>query len=140
MNRRWGGLMTLIIGLRAPEGSRPRTIQTSKEKSREAIAARLEYLRRSLESPPQRELNQPRIAVRLQDLPKRTPRLDIRHRGIAEVRVVPYVKEVRREAHVLPLPDLEMLQERHIPVLLKRPMINIASQISEPGRAEVGIG
>ena len=54
--------------------------------------------------------------------------------------MVPQVKEVRREAHFLPLPDLEMLQERHIPILLERPVIEIAPQVPEARSAEIGIG
>src|SRR6201997_2951080 len=43
------------------------------------------------------------------------------------------------EAIIVPLPNLEMLEERHIPVLLERSVVDIAAEIAESGYAEVGI-
>ena len=67
------------------------------------------------------------------------PSLNVRHRGIREVRVIPDVEEVRREPHVLALADLEVLQERNVPVLLEWPVVNVSSQVSESRCAIVRI-
>src|ERR1017187_1063924 len=99
--------------------------------------------RAPLESPPQRELDQPWVAGGLGDFSEwtvrraRQIRLDVGHRWIPKVGVVPQVEEVGREAHFLPLPDLEMLQKRHIPVLLEWTVVKVAPQIPEPGDASV---
>src|SRR3989442_14170086 len=87
-----------------------------------------------LERVPQRELNQPWRANGARYLPEgrilqdsihtaRRPRcalkaFDIGHCRIAKVGVVPNVEEVRGEAQTLVLADLEILDQRKVPVLL----------------------
>ena len=46
--------------------------------------------------------------------------------------MVPEVEEVGSKAHLLPLSNLEVLQERHIPVLLERPVISITPRSPNP--------
>ncbi len=58
----------------------------------------------------------------------------------SEVRMIPQVKEVRSEAQVLSLGELEVLDEREIPVLLEGAAINISAEIAESSGAIVGIG
>ena len=57
--------------------------------------------------------------------------------GVRKVRMVPQVEEIRREPHLLVLANLEMLEERCIPVLLKRTVIEVAAQVAEAGRAAI---
>ena len=53
--------------------------------------------------------------------------------------MIPKIKEIGGEAHVLPLPDGEVFDEREIPILLERPAINIAPEVAKAGCAEVRI-
>jgi hypothetical protein len=54
--------------------------------------------------------------------------------------MVPDVEEIGAEPHILPLSNLEVLQERHIPVLLEGAVVKVASQIAECRCAEIRIG
>ena len=91
-----------------------------------------------LESIPQRELDQPRRSHRTGDSAEVAP-FHVGESRIGEVRVIPDVKEIRSEPQLLPLGNLEVLDQREIPVLLSRPAECVAAQISETGSAEVGI-
>src|SRR5437762_3496406 len=122
------GSGSVLCGKKKPGGSRPPVSNLQ-----------------SLKSPSQRELHQPRVPVRPYNLAERTASrigqvlLDIRHRGIGKVCMVPQVEEVSRKPNILPLPNPEVLQEGHIPVLLERSVIDVASQIAESRRAEIWI-
>src|ERR1700722_3448139 len=53
--------------------------------------------------------------------------------------MIPDIEEIRREAQLLPLRDAEILDQRKIPVLLERPTINIAPQVSKSRGAGIRI-
>ena len=84
-----------------------------------------------LERVAQGELNQARGTHRRNDLPERAGILYIINRGIGEVRVIPDVEKVRREPDILTLGDLEVLDEREVPVLLIRSTVDVAAQIAK---------
>src|SRR6201984_746069 len=92
------------------------------------------------ERPSQRKLDQPGRAGGLRNSAKGTGILDICLGGIGEIRVIPDVEEIGRESKRLPLGDPEVLDEREVPVLLKRSVINIPPKISEISGAEAGVG
>ena len=54
--------------------------------------------------------------------------------------MVPDIEEVRGEAEFLAFADLEILDQRSIPVLLERTVVEIAAKISETSGAVVRIG
>ena len=56
---------------------------------------------------------------------------NIADRRIGEVRVIPNVEEISREAEALPLRDLEILDEGEIPVLLVGSTIDVPAKIAE---------
>src|SRR5256885_2263671 len=58
-------------------------------------------------------------------------RFNIVDRRICEVRMVPNVEEISCEAEALPLRDLEILDEREVPVLLGRPAIDVPAEMAE---------
>src|SRR5579859_3481610 len=60
-------------------------------------------------------------------------------RGIAEVGVIPDIEEVGGEAQGLALGDVEIFDEREVPVLLAGTAEDVAAEIAEIGRAEVGV-
>jgi hypothetical protein len=91
-----------------------------------------------LEGVPQRELDQPRCSHRTGDFAE-VAAFHVSESRIGEVGVVPNVKEIRSEPQFLPLGNLEVLDHREVPVLLPWSAEGVASQISEAGRAEVGI-
>jgi hypothetical protein len=51
-----------------------------------------------------------------------------------EYRVVEDIEEVDPEQDLVPLPNMELLQEREIPVLLKKPAVDVSLTFSAPGR------
>src|ERR1700730_2465215 len=65
--------------------------------------------------------------------------LHVVDRWIAEVRVVPNVEEVGRKSQLLPLGQLDILDQRKIPVLLVRSAENVPAQIAEVCGAEVTV-
>src|SRR5678816_3911689 len=101
----------------------------------------------TLKGPAQRELDETRRAHGGKYLAERIIGIarigkigfDVGNRRVAEVRVVPDIKEVGGEAHRLPFRQAEFLQERKVPVLLEWPTINVPPQIAEVGGAEVVI-
>ena len=88
-----------------------------------------------LEGISQRELNQARSSDGRENLAERTVRepngFDVVDRWISEICVVPDVEEIRREMKALVLGDRESLNQRKIPVLLKRSAVNVAAEIAE---------
>src|SRR5205807_4903916 len=101
-----------------------------------------------LERVPQRELDQPRRAHGAGDFAERSGgqrlaggikrnALHVVDRWIAEVRVVPNVEEVGRKSQLLALGQLDILDQRKVPVLLVRSAKNIPAQIAEVCGAEV---
>src|SRR5579862_1445676 len=93
----------------------------------------------TLESIPQRELNQTRRAHGLRDPRECRGIFHVGLRRIGEVRMVPDVEEVGRKAEGLPLAEVEILDEREIPVLLVRPAIDVATKVAEIGCTEIWI-
>lgn len=53
--------------------------------------------------------------------------------------MIPQVEEVCGETQILPLGKSEALDQREIPVLLKRSSVDIAAETAEAGGAVVGI-
>src|SRR5208282_802781 len=51
-----------------------------------------------------------------------------------EHRVIEDVEEVSPEQDLVPLLNVELLEEREVPVLLKRPTVDVTLAISAPGR------
>ena len=90
-----------------------------------------------LERVTQRELNQPRRTYSGSDFAKSIGVFDVGLSWVCEVRVVPNVKEVSGEPKALPLCDLEVLEQRKVPVLLAWAAIDIASKVAEDGDAAV---
>src|ERR1700741_169674 len=90
----------------------------------------------TLESIPQRELNQARRAHGLRDPRERCRIFYVGLGRVGEVRVVPDVAEVRRKAKGLPLAETEVLDKREIPILLVRSPIDVATEIAEIRYAE----
>src|SRR6266478_356004 len=100
---------------------------------------------------PQRELDQPRRAHGAGDFAERPGRerlpgdlivrnaLHVVDRWIAEVRVVPNIEKVGREAQRLPLRQLEILDEGKVPVLLVRPAENVPAEIAKICGTEVRV-
>jgi hypothetical protein len=66
--------------------------------------------------------------------------LNICDTGGAKVGVVPQVEEIRRKAKLLAFADLEIFDQRKVPILLERALVEIAAEIAEAGSAKVGIG
>src|SRR5271167_159718 len=91
-----------------------------------------------LEGIPQSELDEPRRSHRTGDLSEIAP-FHVSESRIGEVCVIPNVKEIGSESQLLPLGNLEVLDQREVPVLLTRPSEGVASQVSEAGSAEIGI-
>jgi hypothetical protein len=73
------------------------------------------------------------------DLAERAGILDVVRRRAGEIRVVPDVEEIRREAKVLPFRQSEVLDEREVPVLLERAAVDVAAESSEAGCASIGV-
>ena len=98
----------------------------------------------ALERIAQGELNKARSAHGAGDFTERTVRdadgLDVGDGGIAEVGVVPDVEEVGGKTDGVALGQLEILDEREIPILLRRAAVNVASEVAKSGGAEVGVG
>src|SRR5579863_3688184 len=116
-----------------------------KEKGRDWNRARVKReLGAALERIAQGELDQARSADGAGDFAERTVRdadgFDVGDRGIAEVGVVPDVEEVGGKADGVALGQMEILDEREIPILLPRAAIDIAAEVAEGGGAEVGVG
>src|SRR5215831_5367580 len=102
----------------------------------------------TLECPAQRELDETRVADRLDNLPEwclalgqraASGGLDIRNCWISEVGVIPDIEKISREPKRLPFSQTEVLDQGEIPVLLERTMVNISSEIAEIRSAEVGV-
>ena len=95
-----------------------------------------------LEGIPQGELDQTRCSDRTGNFAKRAVRSDGFHVGdrrIAKVGVVPHVEKVRREAQVLPLGELEILNQREVPVLLAGAAERVSGKVAEARGAEVAV-
>ena len=90
---------------------------------------------------PQRELDQAGGPDGGENLAERAVRyangFDVIDRRIREIRVIPDVEEVRREMKALPLGERKSLNQRKIPVLLKRSAVNVAAQVAEQGGGSV---
>src|SRR5437660_5419562 len=95
-----------------------------------------------LEGVTQRELNQPRGPHGRENLSEWPIRSGIPgtvvgngfhvvDRRIREVDVIPDVKEVGGEPQTLPLRDLDILDQREVPVLLERATVDVPAQVSE---------
>ena len=82
-----------------------------------------------LERVAQRKLNQARHALGAGDYAEIARAFHVRGHRVRKVGMVPDVEEVRREAQRLPLGQLEILDEREIPVLLERSAVDVAAQI-----------
>ena len=104
-----------------------------------------------LKRPSQRELDQARSAYGLHDRTERVLAyasgrdpgvvgLDVGDGGVAEVRVIPNIEEVRCEAEFLAFGNLEVLENGRVPILLERTVVNITAQVAETGGAEVRVG
>src|SRR5580765_664961 len=91
-----------------------------------------------LEGVPQRELDQPCSSHGTGDLAEVAP-FHVRESWIGEVGVIPNVKEISSETQLLPLGELEVLDQREVPVLLARPTESVAPEVSEVCRAEVRV-
>ena len=52
---------------------------------------------------------------------------------IREVRMIPDIKEIRCEPELLVLGNLEIFYQREVPVLLKRPTIDVTAEIAKKG-------
>src|SRR6266699_1019308 len=102
-----------------------------------------------LEGVTQRELNQPRGPHGRENLSEWPIRSGIPgtvvgngfhvvDRRIREVDVIPDVKEVSGEPQALSLGDLDILDQREVPVLLERATVDVAAQIPEGGGAGKG--
>src|SRR6267143_699361 len=96
-----------------------------------APAGSIDIILRGLERVTQRELDQPRRAHCGKVSAEGSRILHIRDGRIRKVRVVPNVEEVRREPQLLPLGDLDVLEQREVPVLLVRTPIDIPAQVCE---------
>lgn len=98
-----------------------------------------------LEGIAQRELHQPRRARCSHNFAEgtvsraRQVRLDVGYRGVGEVGVIPDVEEIGGEADLLALADVEILDQRRVPVLLERAAVKVATEVAEARGAEVGI-
>lgn len=92
-----------------------------------------------LESPPQRELDETRRANGLGNLPECRRILHIRLGRVGKVSVVPNVEEISRETQDLILRQLEILNEREVPVLLVRPPVDVPAEVTEVCAAEVRV-
>ena len=53
--------------------------------------------------------------------------------------MVPDVEEVAGEAQALPLGELEVLDQREVPVLLRGTAEDVAAKIAKVGGAEIGV-
>ena len=102
-----------------------------------------------LEGEPQRKLNEARRAHGRENLPERSTRddavagaavharsatgdgLDVGDGGIGKVGVIPDVEEVRGEAQIHALSELESLEQREVPALLERTAERVASKCAE---------
>src|SRR5271154_6341891 len=96
------------------------------------------FLFRRLEGIPQRELDQSRCSHRTGDSAE-VAAFHVGESRVGEVGVVPNVKEISSEPQFLPLGNLEVLDQREVPVLLPWSAEGVASQVSEAGGAEVGV-
>src|SRR5215471_16131969 len=102
----------------------------------------------TLESIPQRKLNQARGAFCIHNLSKgircgaRQVCLNVGHSRIREVNVVPQVEEVCSETEILFFPDREVLDQRKVPILLDRAAVDVATKIAKVRPTEIagGIG
>lgn len=96
-----------------------------------------------LESVPQRELDQPRRPRHTCDLAERTVSaadgFHVGHCRIRKVGVVPRVEKVGCEAQALALGDLEIPDQREVPVLLARAAESVAPKVSEARGAVVAV-
>ena len=120
-------------------------VAATQENGREWYRARVKSeLRTALERVAQGELDQARSAHGASDFAERTVRdadgFHIVDGRVAEVGVVPNVKEVGGETDSVALGEMEILDEREVPILLRRAAINIAAEVAKSGGAEIGVG
>src|SRR5690242_6952936 len=117
-----------------------RCVSSSSAKARRFSRGGLDRFRPRLdgslsERVPQRELNQPRRAYRRKYPAEwaawRSRDFHVVYRWIRKVRVIPDIEEVGGKPQVLLFGDLEILDQREIPVLLVRSAVNVAAKISK---------
>src|SRR6266852_813797 len=125
-------------GMRAPRAGLP-NCRESRGTRRGGCPSTRRWNIRELECVTQRKLNQPRRSYSGDDFSESRRVLNVRHRRISEVGVVPDVEEIRREAQFLPLGQFEILDEGKVPVLLVRSAENVPAQIAEVRGAEVTV-
>src|SRR5207248_1334545 len=93
----------------------------------------------SLERVPQLELDETRGADGADDLAESDGVFYVVRRGVAKIRMIPDIEEIRRELQRLLLSQAKILNQREITILLKRPPVNIAPEIAEERRTEAGV-